>query len=201
MKRLLSLALALALGITLGVFFSRRSSPTTEEITPEKVVSAYAHYTCLTPPNYQVDAGLLMLCRGADLEDVKRAEADTGPHAYSEVRVLVDFKAALALKADMGAFPIGAVVVKEKVAHQAHQYSYQNPYLKDAPRRPNSVTGMIKRAPGYDPQNGDWEYFIQEAGAPLEKGKIATCIGCHTKAPGPDHLFVPWLKRKTVLTR
>ncbi|WP_309714663.1 cytochrome P460 family protein [Armatimonas sp.] len=192
MKRLLSLALALALGITLGVFFSRRSSPTTEEITPEKVVSAYARYTCLTPPNYQVDNGLLMLCRGANPEDVKRAEADTGPHAYSEVRVLVDFKAALALKADTGTFPIGAVVVKEKVARQY-------PYLKDAPRRPNSVTGMIKRAPGYDPQNGDWEYFIQEAGAPLEKGKISTCIGCHTKAPGPDHLFVPWLKRKTVL--
>ena len=194
MKRLFSLALALLLGITLGVHASRRGSPTIEELTPEKVVSAYARYTCLTPSNYQVDEGLLMLCRGANQEDVKRAETDTGPHAYSEVRVLMDITAEAALKSGTEIFPVGAVVVKEKVAHQY-------PYLKEAPRRPNSVTGMIKRAPGYDPQNGDWEYFIQEAGAPLEKGKIATCIGCHAKTPGPDHLFVPWLKRKAALAR
>jgi hypothetical protein len=125
---------------------------------------------------------------------VAQAQKTTGPHAYAEVRVLMDKTAEAALKSGAKVFPIGAVVVKEK---EAHQY----PYLKDAPRRPSGVTGMIKRAPGYDPQNGDWEYFIQEAGAPLEKGKIATCIGCHAKTPGPDHLFMPWLKRKAALAR
>jgi hypothetical protein len=46
MKRLLSLALALALGIVLGVF-AVRTRPDTQKLewTPEKVVSSYARST------------------------------------------------------------------------------------------------------------------------------------------------------------
>lgn len=196
MKRFLPYMLALVLGVIMGVWVTRsRSERLSEEVlTPEKVLSNYARYVCLTPKNYQVDEGLLMLCRGANQEDVKQAEKATGPHAYAEVRVLMDKTAESALKSKAKVFPVGAVVVKEKVAHQY-------PYLENPPRRFSGVTGMIKRAPGYAPQNGDWEYFIQEAGMPLEKGKIVTCIGCHQKAPGPDHLFVPWLEHKVTTAR
>jgi hypothetical protein len=188
-RRLLSYGLAVGLGGGLGVLATRSGKPADEILTPEKVLlEGYARYACLTPPDYEVDAGLLMLCRGANPTDVVEAEKHTGPHAFAQVRVLMNLSAEAAQKSGTKTFPVGAVVVKEKVAHPY-------PYLPDAPRRLSGVTGMIKRAPGYDPANGDWEYFIQETGAPLEKGKIVTCIGCHQKAPGPDHLFARWLKQ------
>lgn len=55
---------------------------------------------------------------------------------------------------------------------------------------------MIKREAGYNPASGDWEFFIQEKGGPLAKGKLSNCISCHATATGPDHLFVPWAAPK-----
>jgi hypothetical protein len=48
---------------------------------------------------------------------------------------------------------------------------------------------MVKRAPGYDPAGGDWEYLVAAAGGQVEeRGKLALCARCHAEAPH-DHLF------------
>ena len=52
--------------------------------------------------------------------------------------------------------------------------------------------GMIKRAPGYDPEHGDWEYFFFEDIAKIEHGKIASCVNCHHGAKDKDHVFKAW---------
>ncbi len=48
---------------------------------------------------------------------------------------------------------------------------------------------MTKRAPGYDPGHGDWEYVVvARDGTIEERGKIGLCERCHAEAPH-DHLF------------
>ncbi len=65
---------------------------------------------------------------------------------------------------------------------------------------------MVKREPGYDSDNGDWEYMMIPFDATNDygtqpfgnlpavnaegRGKMNNCIGCHAKAGGNDYLFV-----------
>ncbi|WP_066633565.1 hypothetical protein [Labilibacter marinus] len=65
---------------------------------------------------------------------------------------------------------------------------------------------MVKREPGYDTANKDWEYMkigfdadndydanpfgMLPAEGSADRGKLAGCIGCHTGAGGGDFLFV-----------
>jgi hypothetical protein len=50
---------------------------------------------------------------------------------------------------------------------------------------------MIKRAKGYDPANGDWEYFFHDKAGKFTSGKLATCANCHNTAV-QDHTFSVW---------
>jgi hypothetical protein len=48
---------------------------------------------------------------------------------------------------------------------------------------------MAKRAPGYDPAGGDWEYLVLDAAGHIEqRGRLPLCGRCHADAPH-DHLF------------
>jgi hypothetical protein len=48
---------------------------------------------------------------------------------------------------------------------------------------------MVKRAQGYDPAGGDWEYLVMGASGHVEtRGKLPLCARCHAEAPH-DHLF------------
>ena len=71
---------------------------------------------------------------------------------------------------------------------------------------------MIKRADGFDPAHGDWEYFcsahvpgladdpavaqsavaqVKPAGK-IESGRIASCVQCHEAAKRTDYVFGTW---------
>jgi len=65
-----------------------------------------------------------------------------------------------------------------------------------------AVTPMVKRQPGYDPDNNDWFWvkygpdgsvMMNPAGAAMAgrvaKGAKVGCIACHVKAGGGDYLF------------
>jgi integrase len=72
-------------------------------------------------------------------------------------------------------FPVGSVIVKEKA-------------LTDSAKTKLAVAGMIKRAPGYDPAAGDWEFFYVEPGGPIDQGPIETCRACHGGAAPRDRV-------------
>ena len=76
-------------------------------------------------------------------------------------------------------FPVGTMIVKEKLG---------SPDSKE----PELLTAMIKRAPGYNPENGDWEYLTLNGAATriVEQGKLTRCSGCHK-----------WYKDRDFITR
>lgn len=68
--------------------------------------------------------------------------------------------------------------------------------VKGEPITPVSLTIMIKREPGYDPNNGDWEYIqISATGDTIVAGKAdepaikALCSDCHMNMQDRDYLF------------
>ena len=70
--------------------------------------------------------------------------------------------------------PLGSVIVEEK--------------LNDK-QAVTFIGGMIKRAAGFDPANGDWEYCYFDDKAGFSQGKLANCAGCHAKAGESDFVF------------
>jgi hypothetical protein len=65
-------------------------------------------------------------------------------------------------------FPEGSMIVKEKFDGA------------DA-KKPEMLTAMIKRSKGFNPESGDWEYFVLDGAASQidERGKLERCSTCH----------------------
>lgn len=79
-------------------------------------------------------------------------------------------------------FAEGTVIVKEK-----HSSTTNAP--------PELLTVMIKRAEGFDPQNGNWEYatFNGSGTKVLSNGKLGTCQDCHEMQRENDFVFRDYL--------
>jgi hypothetical protein len=72
-------------------------------------------------------------------------------------------------------FSVGAVLVKK---HSE----------KDS-RAPGPIFAMAKRAPGFFPPGGDWEYVVTDPEGWIEdRGPLAACARCHAEATG-DWVF------------
>ena len=65
-------------------------------------------------------------------------------------------------------FPAGSVIVREKLASA------------DA-EQPELLAVMIKRAPGFNPKAGDWEFLLVDGTGSkvIERQKKGSCLDCH----------------------
>ena len=136
-----------------------------------------------------VNPELAGLCRGVSQEEVAAARTHFGPHANTSIRVFMNPPAADALKNNLIPYPVGSVIVKQKMS-----LGYQRSDGTAVEGEPG-VGGMVKRSPGYDPTHGDWEYFYVEGKSPLESGRLSTCVTCHSSARDRDHVFGTWKNR------
>lgn len=163
--------------------------PTKPADPPEdisRIAKEYKTLRLLTPEPVLVNPELAMLCVGASQESVEAARVDHGPHAHSSVNIYMNEAAAEAFAQKTG-YPVGSVVVKEK-----DKLGY---FSKEENRWEgigNGVGGMIKRKAGFDPDNGDWEYFYFEDVKSVESGKMESCIQCHIRAKEKDYVFGSW---------
>lgn len=76
------------------------------------------------------------------------------------------------------AFPVGTVIVRET-------------RLEPDDETPRTVLAIIKRAKGFNPKGGDWE-FIEADGLDLKIVKRQTtgsCLNCHEQAGKTDFVF------------
>jgi cytochrome P460 len=139
----------------------------------ESIIDVYRSYRLLTPEPIAVSPTIVALCIPPSEELLALERLRTGPHFNGWVKLYANTAAVAGFEA-ASAFPVGAVVVKEKLAEGGSV---------------SGVGGMRKREPGYDAPNGDWEYFYSDRSAASVYGRIANCIACHTKAKATDYVY------------
>ena len=84
-----------------------------------------------------------------------------------------------ALKAARPAkFPVGSIIVSEKLSKP-----------DDAP--PQRIAVMVKRAAGFNPKSGDWEFLIVNGALDRvhERQKKGRCAECHASQRENDFVF------------
>jgi hypothetical protein len=86
------------------------------------------------------------------------------------------------LKQKTPQFPVGSVIVKEKLPAESST-------------EPELLTVMIKRERGYNAESGDWEYMTADGKGEkvTARGKLETCNACHTEVKSNDYIFRSYL--------
>ena len=116
-----------------------------------------------------------------------QAAKETGPHfPLARIRVWMSENAGDAFGQKASVYPVGSVVVKEKLAR-----GWIDPTAV-GPQAGHAVGAMVKQAPGYDPENGDWMYLWDDGEAPRVSGPLPSCIACHRAAEATDFVFGEW---------
>ncbi|MES2695258.1 MAG: cytochrome P460 family protein [Verrucomicrobiota bacterium] len=181
--------------VTVAALLSGCAKPPTARKAPQEagptiaaIVAEYQTYRQMTDNDVYVNPELAMLCIGASQFHVDNARKTKGPHAHSAIRVLMNPSAAQSFSSGGHAYAPGAVIVKQK------RFLSTRDGKSTARDRTvhNGVGGMVKRAPGFDPANGDWEYFYFDDASTIESGRILSCIECHKTAKPTDYVFGDW---------
>jgi len=75
-------------------------------------------------------------------------------------------------------FPTGSVIVREKLA-------------RAEATEPELVAVMIKRAAGFNPRGGDWEFLTADGMLTKvsERQKTGSCLKCHSTQADRDFVF------------
>jgi hypothetical protein len=169
--------------------WSQSSPSSSTQPSASEVAAGFTNYQKITSGEVYVNPELAMLCRGASKEEVEAARIKFGPHANTGILIYMNKIAADAFSTNASAYPVGAVIVKQK--------SIQGYTAKDGTRvheANTGVGGMVKRPAGYDSKHGDWEYFYFEDARKIESGRIPTCVQCHSSARDKDYVFGTWRK-------
>lgn len=153
------------------------------------IVANYTNYSKMTEGHVAVNPELAMLCRGATQAEVEAARIKYGPHANAAILIYMNGRAARAFREGVIPYPTGAVIVKEKML--GGYITSDGGLSHDAL---DGVGGMVKRAAGFDPAHGDWEYFYFDDKKKIESGPISSCIKCHESAKSGDYVFGAWRK-------
>jgi hypothetical protein len=156
-------------------------------VTVSGIAKGYTNYHKITDHEVYVNPLLAMLCRGATQAEVEAAREKDGPHANTAILIYMNDLAADAFGKGSKPFPVGSVVVKRKTI-----LGYRDNSGNYGIHGENGVGGMVKRAPGYDPAHGDWEYFYFDNPAKIQSGRIDSCVKCHETAKGKDYVFGTW---------
>lgn len=116
---------------------------------------------------------------------------DDLPHnvheGFAEVafcNVYVNELAKPAMLAGRSDYPIGSLIVKSKLRSKAKADI-------------ELFTVMRKMAHSYDPENGNWEYSVVDGRSErvYSRGKIDSCISCHSEYRDTDFVTRTYLKR------
>ena len=169
-----------------------QASPTAEageSPTVAEIASGYQEYRKMTSDGHLVNPEFLLDCAGTVSEE-EQFEI-YGPHSGTSIRIFMNEAAVKTFRGRRTAaesYPVGAVIVKEKIIHQPPKEGFG----KGVERGTMGVGGMVKRASGYDPSGGDWEYFYFSDPEDIEAGVIRSCATCHQGARSRDFVFGTW---------
>ena len=171
----LLLCAACACAETSGSQKNAPETPAPERLSGAELVAGYRGWSRVNPEPAVFHSRVATLCAAPPTAEQRRQE-EQNPHRDKFVTVYVNDAGRRAMLEEKAPrFPVGSLVVKEKLA------------ARDS-SEPELLTAMYKRAAGYDPGGGDWEYLVldgrgQEVRA---RGKLESCRACHQAYPGTD---------------
>jgi hypothetical protein len=164
-KLLTSIALAALLAacasLPAGEMATPISSLGNKASNGSELIEGYRKWTRLNPEPVWVPAQTASLCAAPTADQTRLDKTD--PHTDKFITVYVNEVGKTAMTTQLNPrFPQGSVIVKEKLP------------AKDS-SSPELLTVMIKREPGFDPENGDWEYMaVDGTGKEVQaRGKLA----------------------------
>jgi hypothetical protein len=146
-------------------------------VTEKNVATFYRDFHRLTKQPHRIAPLTGFLCRTPTPADYEWEKKQTGPHHHKSIHLYANPSAMRAVTNEGGVFPVGSVIVKEKFINT---------------NQIDGIGGMIKRTPGFDPTNGDWEYFYYSVSGTLTLGRLQNCIDCHRGARTNDYVFSVW---------
>jgi hypothetical protein len=150
--------------LLLALVLPLQAAPTDGELL--KIVKERAALECVTPQPVDMTARMARVCGAVTL--------DEGPHRGAKFLIHANAAAVLPVFDPWGKFPVGSLILKEK--------------LEKEHGAARLFTGMLKREKGYYPEGGDWEYFTVDGAASkiAERGKLSRCATCHEEYPQGD---------------
>ncbi len=146
-------------------------------ITKDSAATFYREFKRLTTEPRYIAPLTALLCKTPGKELLDKEQAITGPHTRVAVHIYANPPAADSIAANAAEFPVGSVIVKEKLGRDGKSVS--------------DIGGMVKRPKGYDAANGDWEFFFYTPAGEVTTGKLANCVDCHNGGKR-DHVFSVW---------
>lgn len=175
-----------ALPLTVGVVYASGGhlrqtgqNARTQSIEPASFVG-YKSWKCVTAPegywvSYSTSGLCVQLSRPEDYNRLLREEHN--PHESFILKVYVNKVGEPAFSGEgYPHYPVGTVIVKEKYAGSS--------------TTPMLMTIMIKRQPGYDTVNGDWQYITLDSdGLPILLSTQKHCQDCHQKVREQGFVF------------
>jgi hypothetical protein len=144
----------------------------------ETVLATYGNWASATDEPVDVASHIWLLCRSPTATEMEFAESEHG-----NLRAIREWDNSLAESAisagRAGEFATGAAIAKEK-------WTTQN-----GAKRLVAVGMMIRRANGFDPATGDWEFAYWEEGKGISRGTSQShyCGDCHASAERGDFVF------------
>jgi len=176
----------LLLATALTLFAAGTLHPAAKKSTDIEKFKNYRSWYCDTPHALNMDAQFAVLCMPPSLP-----MDPIDPHEQFLFKIWVNpiGKAVLVSKKNIP-FPVGAIVVKEKFKRPGTPTD-QNAWRQlpnDA--KPILLTAMVKREPGYDRPNGDWEYLVLDGKVTKETTTgLQNCAPCHQEQKSRDFIF------------
>jgi hypothetical protein len=146
-----------------------------------EVVAGYRGWARVNPQPAVFHSRLAGLCAMPSAEQLRRERENL--HLDKFITVYVNEPGRRAMLEELKPrFPAGSLIVKEKLT------------ARDS-SEPELLTAMYKREAGYDPEGGDWEYFVLDGrGREVKaRGKLESCRACHQAAAGTDFVSRDYL--------
>ena len=168
----------LLLAVVAGIVVVHGSNTTAEQ---HESIKGYRQWTRVNPIPADLPSMLAQLCFALTIKQREMDAAD--PHKDKFITVYVNELGTNAMMHERNPrFPQGSVIVKEKLPS------------KDS-TSPELLTVMIKREPGYNPGNGDWEYMALDGDGKevRARGRLEKCQACHQRAEHGDYVHRNYL--------
>jgi hypothetical protein len=146
----------------------------------DAIIAGYRSWQRPAKSPEAVSAYIFTICRAPTLREQAFAKSEHGNQLY-----LLDWTNSLAAQAvarkGVPGFEPGAAIVKEKLVRSA-----------DGGFDLVALGIMVKREPGFDVANGDWDYGYWEksAGIVHSPAQTAHCGGCHAGVQDTDYVFM-----------